>query len=183
MCWAKVPWTEEEGLAVKTWPGRAPAARERSFEGFYRRERPGLYRALALTLGDADLAAEAVDEAMTRAYQRWGRVCDYDNPAGWIYRVGLNWAISRKRRKRALPLAEVRSDVGRSDPPPGDEVLAAAVQSLPEPQRAVVVLRYHLDWSTEQVASALRVPQGTVKSRLHRGLAALREILEASHER
>jgi DNA-directed RNA polymerase specialized sigma24 family protein len=55
----------------------------RSFEGFYEGARPSLYRALALTLHYPDLAAEAVDEAMVRAYQRWSKVAPTTTlPAG-----------------------------------------------------------------------------------------------------
>ncbi|HKY48496.1 MAG TPA: hypothetical protein VJQ79_10995, partial [Acidimicrobiia bacterium] len=56
-----------------------------SFEAFYRQNRQHLFRALALTLGDRDLAAEAADEAMARAYQHWRSVQSYDNQAGWAY--------------------------------------------------------------------------------------------------
>jgi RNA polymerase sigma-70 factor (sigma-E family) len=149
-----------------------------TFDAFYRRERDPLYRALALTLADADLAAEAVDEAMVRAYQRWARVTDYDNPAGWVYRVALNWALSRLRRRwRSVVVAAVPDRAAADEPDRDVGVLAAAVAALSPRQRAVVVLRFHLDWSVDQIAAALGVPAGTVKSRLHRALAALRESL------
>src|SRR4051794_25858396 len=64
----------------------------RSFEEVYRGERGALVRALALALGDPDLATEAVDEAFARAYERWTQVGALERPAGWIYRVALNWA-------------------------------------------------------------------------------------------
>lgn len=152
------------------------------FERFYQGERSGLYRALALTLGDAELAAEAVDEAFVRAYQRWGRVGRYDNPAGWVYRVARNWATSRLRKLARVQVVEAVPDAAPVDPPgEPDEELAAALAALSEPQRAVVVLRFHLDWSTEQAAHALGVAPGTVKSRLHRVLGTLRDALgEAS---
>lgn len=160
----------------------SPVTGVTGFEAFYRRERPGLYRSLALTLGDADLAAEAVDEAMTRACQRWGRVRRYDNPAGWVYRVGLNWAISRiRKRTREVQVpalhavAETPVDGGYAMP---DEQLQEALAALPDKQRAAVVLRYHLDWSIEQIATAVDAPAGTVKSRLHRAVAAMRDELE-----
>lgn len=166
-------------MAVQTMRRTGRVTSPADFEEFYRWERPGVYRALALTLGDADLAAEAVDEALVRAYQRWGRVRHYDNAAGWAYRVGLNWALSRTRkRKRALPVASV-PEAGAAPPPTApDDELETALAGLPEQQRAVVVLRYHLDWSTEQAAAALGVAPGTVKSRLHRALVALRDALE-----
>jgi RNA polymerase sigma-70 factor (ECF subfamily) len=56
------------------------------------------------------------------------------------------------------------------------------VNRLSTSQRAVVVLRFHLDWSLEQIAAALGVPVGTVKSRLHRALSSLRETLGGDHE-
>lgn len=153
-----------------------------SFEAFYRDQRAPLYRALALTLGDVELAREAVDEAMVRAYQRWGRLCTYDNPAGWVYRVGLNWAVSwTRRRQRVMPVATV-PDQPTDGPSPGDPGVARALAGLGEQHRAVLVLRFHLDWSVEQIAAALGVPAGTVKSRLHRGLAAMRAQLEHDDE-
>jgi RNA polymerase sigma-70 factor (ECF subfamily) len=156
----------------------AEVSRTAEFDAFYRRERATLYRALALTLRDADLAAEAVDEGMVRAYQNWWRIHGYDNPAGWVYRVALNWAISRTRvRSRSVAMDRLpEQSVEFAEP--ADAALARAIAALPSKTRAVVVLRFHMDWSVEQVAAALRVPPGTVKSRLHRGLAALRSELE-----
>lgn len=166
-------------MAVEVRQSAGVADERGAFEAFYRRERTGVFEALAFTLGEADLAAEAVDEAMVRAFQRWARVRRYDNPAGWVYRVGLNWAVSRiRRRRRAVSVAEVPDESGAVDPPLADEQLAAAVAALPVKQRAVVVLRCHLDWSVPQIASAVGVAEGTVKSRLHRGLAAVREQVE-----
>ncbi len=57
------------------------------FEVFYRRSWSGVYRPLAATLGDAELASEAVDEAMVRAYSKWRSVRKMSNAEGWVYRV------------------------------------------------------------------------------------------------
>ncbi len=150
------------------------------FSAFWERERVALYRALALTLGDADLAAEAVDEAMARAFQRWSQISGYDRPAGWVYRVALNWARSRVRRHRRhaelAPRAWMREETEQHGATPE---LATALARLSAGQRAVVVLRFHLDWSLEEIATALEVPVGTVKSRLHRALATMRQRLAA----
>ena len=147
----------------------APAAAEASFTAFHAASRDRLARALGVTLGDEHLGAEAADEAMARAFQRWGRVGHYDNPAGWTYRVGLNWAISGLRRRRLPPhllhhLADLDGDVSPMVEP--DVLLAVA--ELDVRQRAVVVCRYLLDLSEAQTAAALRTRPGTVKSRLHR---------------
>lgn len=67
-------------------------AADESFTAFYRETWDQVARGLSATLGDRELAAEATDEAMARAYERWAKVRAYDFPAGWVYRVALNWA-------------------------------------------------------------------------------------------
>jgi RNA polymerase sigma factor (sigma-70 family) len=158
---------------------RASVARvDGDFEAFWRANRQQLYGALAVALGDAGLAAEAVDEAMVRAYQRWATVGRYDNPSGWVYRVAVNWARSWIRRARRPPPRP--GTLVAEAPALQDETLQAAVRALPVQHRDVIVLRYHLDWPIAWIASALDVPAGTVKSRLHRGLEQLRADLEVT---
>ena len=152
----------------------------REFEDFYRARREQVFRGLTLTLRDRDLAADATDEAMARAYQHWRSVSGYNNPEGWTYRVGLNWARSRMRRnKREVRGFRLEERPG-SEVAPADPALADALAALPLQQRAVVVLRYYYDWSTEQVAKALGIPTGTVKSRLSRALERLESNVEVS---
>ncbi|NNC92996.1 MAG: sigma-70 family RNA polymerase sigma factor [Acidimicrobiia bacterium] len=168
--------TVEEPAAEQVVGTLAP----RDFEDFYRSRREQVFRGLTLTLRDRDLAADATDEAMARAYQRWRTVRSYNNPEGWAYRVGLNWARSRMRRTRR----EVRGFRLENRPAPevapADPAIAAALAALPLSQRSVVVLRFYFDWSTEQVAKALGVPHGTVKSRLSRALERLESHVEVS---
>lgn len=141
------------------------------FETFYRSSYTDVARALAYTLGDAELGAEAADEAMARAYPRWEVVGAYDNPAGWVYRVGLNWARSLNRKlARRLPWVEV--DVA-TVPPVSDPAVADALWDLDVDLRSVVVCRLLLDWSVDDTAAALEIKAGTVKSRLHRALTIL----------
>lgn len=146
-----------------------------SFEVFWARERDPLYRALAVSLGDAALAADAVDEAMARALQHWRRVAGYDRPAAWVWRVAVNWATSwhRKWSRRPTrpaedldrPVADVLPDLDLHD----------ALADLPDRDRAVLALRYLLDWTVPEVAAALDVPVGTAKSRIHRALGRLEQ--------
>lgn len=155
-----------------------PDADADSFDGFYRAHLDRIYRALALTLGNDTLAREAADEAMARAYARWGRVRDLDNPAAWVYRVGFNWATSwwRKVRRERPALADSREPAVAG--PDADAIAArTALERLPIAQRAVVVCRVLLDLSTADTAAVLKVSEGTVKSRLSRGLDGLRAAL------
>lgn len=169
--------TVEPSSAAVAVDRSSSSAGVESFEHFYRAQADRVYRALAVTLGDADLARDATAEAMARAYARWSQVSRVDNPGGWVYRVGLNWATSwwrRHRREHPLPV-----DVDPAAPPTdidGVSVLAA-LRRLDTRSRAVVVCRVLLDLSTAQTAAALDLAEGTVKSRLARALAALRASL------
>jgi RNA polymerase sigma-70 factor (ECF subfamily) len=151
------------------------------FEAFYRARGDQVYRALTVTLGDPVLAREATDEAMLRAYARWADVSGYGNPAGWVYRVGLNWATSWWRKVRR----ERTGSADRSMAPPDPTVIAAqmAMAALAPSYRAVVVCRILLDLSTADTAQVLGIAEGTVKSRLSRGLDALRAELSEEEQR
>lgn len=147
------------------------------FDSFYRACRTEVARALILAVGDRDLGSEAADEALARALERWADVKDYENPEGWVFRVGLNWARSRLRRK-SLP-TELLDEGHHYDELPEPE-LFEAVRELPFSHRSVVVARFFLDWSIEQTANALDVPEGTVKSRQVRALRRLHKKLGGS---
>ncbi|NUR71649.1 MAG: hypothetical protein HOU81_12580 [Hamadaea sp.] len=169
--------TGVRSIAVRTEYRVAEASDAVSFETFYRAQADRVYRSLAVALADSQLAREAADEAMTRAYARWKRVGALDNPGGWVFRVGLNWATSRwrkLRRERFVPV-EVAAAAGPSSA--GVVAAQVALTRLPLAYRTVIVCRVLLDLSTAQTATVLGLPEGTVKSRLARGLAALRAEL------
>jgi RNA polymerase sigma-70 factor (ECF subfamily) len=142
------------------------------FEAFCAREHQTLARALALALGDRELGRDAAAEALTRAWSRWSSVSQMDNPAGWVYRVGLNWGRSRLRRWRREDVTAFPPDLGASTAE-YDDRLAAALATLSPEHRSVVVARFYLDWSEAATADALDIPPGTVKSRLSRALSQL----------
>jgi RNA polymerase sigma factor (sigma-70 family) len=145
------------------------------FADFYRASYTDIARALAYALGDVEVAAEATDEAMARAYPRWSTLRHYDNPGGWVYRVGLNWARSLHRRlSRRLPFRATE----HTEPPVSDPAVAEALRRLSTDHRDVVVCRLLLDWSVDVTADALGVRPGTVKSRLHKALRRLEADLD-----
>jgi RNA polymerase sigma factor (sigma-70 family) len=147
-----------------------------SFERFYAESWQIVYRALVVGIGDSDLAREAVDEAMVRAYERWRTVSTMANREGWVYRVASNWAMSRLRRRR-LRFRTASSVAATHDPDVVDPKLLKAVRGLSQRHRDVVVARYLLDMSESATAQALGIPEGTVKSRLSRALDELKEVL------
>lgn len=160
--------------------GAESSAVRRDFDAFYRDSRQDLVRALVLAVGDRDLGVEATDEAFSRALEQWADVSGYANPPGWVFRVGLNWARSRLRR-RSLPLERIFSDSVHLDDLPDPELLSA-VEQLPLKYRSVVVSRFFLDWSIEQTAEALDIPEGTVKTRQARALSRLRRHIGEPNE-
>lgn len=146
---------------------------DRGFEAFWAKERDRLYRVLAVGLGDPALAAEAIDEAMARALQRWEKVGSYDDPAGWVVRVARNWAVSWRRKLARRPtVAAEQLDYPSHDDVPDLDV-RRVLSGLPEQQRTLLAMRFLLDWEIARIAAALEVPEGTVKSRLHRTLRQL----------
>jgi RNA polymerase sigma-70 factor (ECF subfamily) len=147
-----------------------------SFEQFYSSAWQPVYRAMVVAIGDHDLAREAVDEAMVRAYERWKSVSTMGNREGWVYRVASNWATSRLRRRK-LMLRPIPGSSVTHDPEMAEPRLIAAVRKLSPRHRDVVVARFLLDLSESATAQALNIPEGTVKSRLSRALAQLKEAL------
>ncbi len=190
--WRAHPMTETAGIGTGSGRRVGSSLRSRTeaeFQAFYHQSADGLHRALALALGDVDLAQEATDEAMARAFQRWRQIRRYDSPAGWVYRVGLNWARGRLRQstrevlsERPLPHHGGDPGLGREpvgDPAAGfDHDLRRALSRLTVEARAVVVCRYLLGWSTAETAGALNLAEGTVKSRLSRALSELERMLD-----
>lgn len=153
--------------------------RQHEFPDFYRVHHQPVFRALAATIRDPELAREATDEAMTRAFQHWASVSTYDNAPGWVYRVGLNWARSRLRKLTREHLHDDPPDHGVHQPLPDPDV-ENALRALPLEARSLVVLRHLMDWSYEEIAQALDIPVGTAKSRLHRIMNDLRQTLQES---
>lgn len=81
-------------------------------------------------------------------------------------------------RRRSYDLTPLAVPTRTGEPPTPDPSLWKVLDGLSTDHRTVVVLRYAEDWSVDQIAEALNVPAGTVKSRLHRALNQLREELE-----
>ncbi len=142
-----------------------------TFEDFYATDRLRIGRAVALSLGDPDLAAEATDEAFTRAYERWSTIAG-GNPGGWVYRVAMNWALSvvRRRRRRGpgVLYEQALESASTVDPTVREPAVHAALTALDPKHRSVVVCRHLLGWSVAETAAALHLREGTVKSRLSR---------------
>ncbi len=141
-----------------------------------------MVRALTAACGDADVAADAVQDAFVRAYARWGRIGRYDDPVGWVRHVALNRIRDHFRRqtrgRRMVARLAARTETVTPAPElPGDP--GALLASLPEQQRTAMALFYVADCSVAEVAAAMGLSEGAVKYHLHAGRAALRGRIEA----
>jgi RNA polymerase sigma-70 factor, ECF subfamily len=153
----------------------------RALESLFRAHWPRAYRAAYLVVGDAAAAEDIAQEAFLAAVRALDRF-DRQRPFGpWLHRIVVNRAIDWSRART------LRREVGVdlvAEPAVVEEVgdgrageLAGALTSLGAEHRAVIVLRYLLDYTPGEIAELLDLPRGTVNSRLRRGLDRLQEVL------
>jgi RNA polymerase sigma-70 factor, ECF subfamily len=151
-----------------------------SFAEFFEREHLRLGRAIFLLTGDHHEAEDLVQEALARAYERWDRVSQMGEPAGYVYHIASNLHRRRSRtRLRQRTLVE-RRRVQDSDP--GDVADArmdvlAALAMLPRDQREALVLVEMFGFDTGTAAQVLGIKPVSVRVRLHRARLRLREVL------
>jgi RNA polymerase sigma-70 factor (sigma-E family) len=152
------------------------------FEEFAAARLPAMLRYAMLLTGDREEARDIVQEVLTRALVKWGRIARVEEPFAYVRRMVTNEFLSRRRRTiQTIPLT------GDNDPPagptsePGDgDEMWRLLGGLPRQQRAVLVLRYYEGLSDEEIAEALHCRASTVRAYAARALAALRiELADA----
>lgn len=142
---------------------------------------PRLLRLAVLLCGDPHAAQDLLQDALTRAYPRWSRLRN-GNPEAYLRATMSNQVISwwRSPHSRTLLVANSRegpTTVDQHARADDRQVLLAALRELPPRMRAVVVLRYWLDLSEQQVATELGCSCGSVKSQASRGVQRLRQAM------
>ena len=139
--------------------------------------------AARLIVRDPDLARDAVQDAFIRAWRSLPSLRDPDRFEGWLRSLVARSCVDLLRRRGRRP---IEVELSSTDGPSVDdasarmadrELLDAILRRLPPDQRAVVVLRYYFDLEVPDIAETLRIPVGTVKSRLHRSMAVMRTAL------
>jgi RNA polymerase sigma-70 factor (sigma-E family) len=155
--------------------------RDRDGDGFreYVTARSGsLLRTAYLLTGNRADAEDLVQAALAKTYQAWDRIEDTRALDGYVRRAMVNTHISwwRRRRLDEYPTDEIpdRPVADHADGSDLQDTLRRAVDRLPQRMRAAVVLRYYEDMSEAEVADALGVSLGTVKSTVSRAVAKLR---------
>lgn len=155
-------------------PGAQPKTPEIDFDEFYQTHFRALTVQLCAYTSDLNQAQDLVQEAFCRAFTRWDKIVRYDDPVAWVRKVAWNLATSRWRRLRTAQLFLRRQrEEHMPEPSPDRVVLEAALALLPANQRRAVVLHHLADMPVSEIARQEGVAEGTVKSWLHRGRAAL----------
>ena len=139
-----------------------------------------LDQAARLILRDPELARDAVQEGLIRAWRDLPKLRDPDRFDAWLYRLTVNACIDQTRRRRRRPIeveltpihAPAMADVAGTLA--DRDLVDGVLRHLDERGRAIVVLHYYLGMPLTDVASTLGIPVGTVKSRLHRALGEMR---------
>jgi RNA polymerase sigma-70 factor (ECF subfamily) len=155
----------------------------RALEQLFRLHWPRAYRAALLVVDDAAAAEDIAQESFLAAVRALDRF-DRRRPFGpWLHRIVVNRAIDWSRARtlrRELGGAALPEPAAPAVRESGDraEDIAAALNELGAEHRAVIVLRYLLDYTPGEIAELLGLPRGTVNSRLRRGLDRLEEVLQ-----
>lgn len=123
-------------------------------------------------------------DAIERAHRAIGQLRDESQFQGWFDRIVVNACRDRLRRRRVVRIVAMDAAEGRSDQADPfaavleRDVALQALRVLPPDERAIVILRFWADLQVDEIARRVDAPAGTVKSRLHRALGRLREVLE-----
>ena len=140
--------------------------------------RRAMYRAArALLSSDAD-AEDAVGEATLRAWQAFGRLRDEQSLKGWLIKITVNCAYEHRRKSARVTYTDDLEPLAGGAEDRHDFTLWDAVCRLPADYRVATVLYYYEDMTTAEIAKALGVREGTVRSRLSRARSRLRTLLE-----
>jgi RNA polymerase sigma-70 factor (ECF subfamily) len=166
-----------------------------AFGELVRRYQDRLYNTVYRLVDNAEDAQDVVQDAFLNAYQSLGSFKGDSRFFTWLYRIAINSAITLKRKQRVgLSIDAGRNGDGGVEPldpseysRPGhaleqveeEQRIQNALNRLSPEHRAVLILKDIEDQKYEQMAEILQVPIGTIRSRLHRARAELREILEA----
>lgn len=161
-----------------------------AFGELVRRYQTRLFTALAHVLGSPEDAEDVLQEAFWKAYCHLDRFQRSSGFYTWLYRIAFNVAVSSRRRRRSEFSVEELRAAGAADPASNEPAVSepiersemvarvrAALNRLSEEHRAVLVLREIEGCCYETIAQILGVPVGTVRSRLHRARAQLRDVL------
>lgn len=168
------------------WQSDVVSRADQLLEDLYAAQWVRMVRLAALLLRSSDHAEEVAQDAFVQIYRRLHKFDTADDAVGYLRTCVVNGARSVQRHREVVTRLQPPPPAA----PPGPEELAVraaddravldALDTLPQRQREVLVLRYWSELSGREIAEALGISEGAVKSHTHRGVAALRAVLEAA---
>jgi RNA polymerase sigma-70 factor (ECF subfamily) len=169
------------GRQERAWIRGAQQGSASDLEALFREHWPRAHRAAYLVVQDSAAAEDIAQEAFVSAVRNLDRF-DRRRPFGpWLHRIVVNraidWARARTLRRETVE-AEGSDEFDTGDLGTFSQGVAAGLASLKPEHRAVIVLRYLLDYTPGEIADLLELPRGTINSRLRRGLDRLETILD-----
>ena len=181
----------DEELMARAAAGKAPLASpegDRAFEELYRRYARRLKGFFFLQLGgDEELAADATHDVFLRAYEARSRYEEGRSVSTWLFTIAYNICRNHYRSNAyeaqllatldAEPISEQQIEV-QLDEATLDEALAQVLAELPAPLHQLFSLHYQEELTIPQVAEIVGIPEGTVKSRLHKTMNIIRKKLK-----
>ena len=167
---------------------RAGAGDQGAFRELVERYQGAVYNLAYRMLGDPDEAEDAAQEIFVRVYRQLARYDTERKFSTWVLAIATNYCIDQLRRRRVqlVPLENIVPWARAREAGPEREALdreardeiQVLLRRLPEKYRAVLVLRYWQDLSCAEIGEVLHVPEGTVKTQLHRARQALGRLLQ-----
>lgn len=143
-----------------------------------------LYAIARLILRDTDLAEDATQEALVRAWRDLPTLRDVERFDAWLYRLIVRSCTDMARRRRRWRAELTVVSIEPAEPDRAAELadrdqLDRGLRRLSDAQRTILILHFYVGLSTSEAADALDIPAGTAKSRLHYAIDALRSALAA----
>jgi len=155
---------------------------DEEFEHFFLAQYDVVLKLLVLTTGDRERATDATQEAFIKAYTKWSKIRRYDSPAAWVRRVAINLSRdsfrSDLRRRRREESAQVDAPTTDTDLHADDAIAVDLLRQLPRRQREIATLFYVDDRSVAEIATILRLREGTVKYHLVHARDGLRRLID-----
>jgi RNA polymerase sigma-70 factor, ECF subfamily len=191
-------WSEERlmGLDAEALIRRCQRGDRLAVEVLIHRYQNYVFRLCYLVMRSEQDAEDMTQETFIRAFRALPRFEFRKGTSfeGWLYRIAVNACRSRMRRKwyQVLPWPEPAPQLSSEVAEQPDQLLMqgerrdeilAAIDTLGEKHRLVVILRYYAGMSNEEIARALNIPSGTVRSRMHVARQRLRALLEQEEEK
>ena len=162
--------------AERAWIRGSQQGSVADLERLFREHWPRAYRAAHLVTGDAGAAEDIAQEAFLAAVRNLDRF-DRRRPfAPWLHRIVINRAIDWTRARKLRAEVQLGDYLPAPDVPEPDGTALGRIAELAPEQRAVIVLRYVLEYTPGEIAELLDLPRGTVNSRLRRGLDAMKDL-------